>query len=269
MDLDVAKVDPPLTVLDDFRSVARASRDLRSVNANLDVDRPVFLDEIGDVIATEPQPIKHQHHRQPLAHKSGTNYSASPALCRESGTFVSRLASSASIASRMNTAIRLGPTRTSILCRTSSVSRTSVGFTFSGGLPMRRVVSDIGKFVKVPSKAISLIDRLSDIGYINDIGYGSKAMANVKHFSGTNELSGVHEKSGKLFGYVSKSDLFFVEGKGWQGYVAVERSIEFKSNPSRHECDARCVNATGRIMKCECACGGKNHGIGSFMAEAV
>lgn len=92
-------------------------------------------------------------------------------------------------------------------------------------------------------------------------------MANIKHFSGDIELSGVHEKNGKLFGYASKADLLFVAGQGWQGYVAVERSIEYKSNPSRHECDARCMNATGRMMKCECSCGGKNHGRGAFLCE--
>lgn len=27
-----------------------------------------------------------------------------------------------------------------------------------------------------------------------------------------------------------------------------------------HECDARCVHATGHV--CECSCGGKNHGAG-------
>ena len=32
---------------------------------------------------------------------------------------------------------------------------------------------------------------------------------------------------------------------------------------------AACINATGRIMKCECSCGGKNHGRGAFAcAEA-
>lgn len=44
------------------------------------------------------------------------------------------------------------------------------------------------------------------------------------------------------------------------GLVPVERVITYKSQPSRHECDARCMNATGRTMQCECACGGKNHG---------
>lgn len=94
-------------------------------------------------------------------------------------------------------------------------------------------------------------------------------MGAQKHFNAETELFGVHEIGGKLFGYASKSDLFFVPGKGWQGYTAVERTIEYKSRPSRHECDARCLNATGRIMKCECSCGGKNHGRGAFMAEAA
>lgn len=40
-----------------------------------------------------------------------------------------------------------------------------------------------------------------------------------------------------------------------------ERYIRRKSMPSNHECDARCMNATGH--QCECACGGANHGAGS------
>lgn len=42
----------------------------------------------------------------------------------------------------------------------------------------------------------------------------------------------------------------------------VTRKVEFKRFPSRHECDARCRHATGRVMRCECSCGGKNHGRG-------
>lgn len=45
------------------------------------------------------------------------------------------------------------------------------------------------------------------------------------------------------------------------------RAIEYKPHASKHECDARCLNATGKIMRCECACGGKNHGRGSSMAS--
>lgn len=47
----------------------------------------------------------------------------------------------------------------------------------------------------------------------------------------------------------------------------VERVINFSNRPSRHECDARCMNASGRTMNCECSCGGKNHGRGSFTCE--
>lgn len=92
-------------------------------------------------------------------------------------------------------------------------------------------------------------------------------MATVRYFAGEQQLQGVHERNGKLVGYVSKDDLTFVAGNGWQGYTAVERKVEYKTNPSKHECDASCLNATGRIMKCECSCGGKNHGRGSMICE--
>lgn len=52
----------------------------------------------------------------------------------------------------------------------------------------------------------------------------------------------------------------YVEGQGW---IAVTRKVEMKSFPSRHECDDRCMYATGRTMKCECSCGGVNHGKGA------
>lgn len=94
-------------------------------------------------------------------------------------------------------------------------------------------------------------------------------MANIRYFNGGTQLQGVFERNGKLFGYANKADLYFVAGEGWKGYQQAERVVEYKSNPSRHECDARCLNATGRVMKCECACGGKNHGRGSIMCEAA
>lgn len=98
---------------------------------------------------------------------------------------------------------------------------------------------------------------------------GDKTMLNLKYFSADNQLQGVHQRGREFFGYVSKDDLHFVAGRGWQGYVKADRVIEYKSNPSCHECDARCLNATGRIMKCECSCGGKNHGRGALMCESA
>lgn len=48
--------------------------------------------------------------------------------------------------------------------------------------------------------------------------------------------------------------------------IPADRKVAYKSSPSRHRCDDRCVHATGRTMKCECACGGLNHGKGAGMA---
>jgi hypothetical protein len=54
------------------------------------------------------------------------------------------------------------------------------------------------------------------------------------------------------------------------GAVRITRKVAMKSQPTLHDCDARCMNATGRDMACECACGGRNHGKGrvSFLCEA-
>lgn len=53
------------------------------------------------------------------------------------------------------------------------------------------------------------------------------------------------------------------------GWVRATRVVVRKSMPSNHECDARCMNATGRTMQCECSCGGKNHGKGRLNCEAA
>jgi hypothetical protein len=37
-----------------------------------------------------------------------------------------------------------------------------------------------------------------------------------------------------------------------------ERKIERPGHVSNHKCDARCEGATGH--RCECSCGGRNHG---------
>jgi hypothetical protein len=51
-------------------------------------------------------------------------------------------------------------------------------------------------------------------------------------------------------------------------WVRSTRTVIRKSFPSLHECDARCMNATGRTMQCECSCGGKNHGKGMLTCTA-
>lgn len=59
----------------------------------------------------------------------------------------------------------------------------------------------------------------------------------------------------------------FIPGLGWDksDLLPVERVISYSARPSKHECDARCMNASGRTMNCECSCGGKNHGRAAFM----
>jgi len=53
------------------------------------------------------------------------------------------------------------------------------------------------------------------------------------------------------------------DGKHDGAIMPVTRKIEYKSQPSRHECDARCMNGSLRGA-CECRCGGANHGRGLF-----
>ena len=52
-------------------------------------------------------------------------------------------------------------------------------------------------------------------------------------------------------------------GRGDNDALPVSRTVTYKSQPSRHKCDSRCLHAKGRTMNCECSCGGKNHGKGA------
>lgn len=45
--------------------------------------------------------------------------------------------------------------------------------------------------------------------------------------------------------------------------LPVTRKIEYKSRPSLHACNAKCINGKHNGV-CECQCGGKNHGAGMF-----
>lgn len=90
-------------------------------------------------------------------------------------------------------------------------------------------------------------------------------MANFKYFCDrddgqTLEFSRVRHVSGKEF-------------LGWDAasgqWVKCTRVVEYKKFASRHACDSRCFNASGRVMKCECSCGGKNHGKGEFSSTEV
>jgi hypothetical protein len=98
-------------------------------------------------------------------------------------------------------------------------------------------------------------------------------MAKFLYFNGLTELNPTSIQPqgrgfiGEPIGYVPTFDR--VAKKWVHNYLPVNRKVELKSFPSRHECDSRCTNATGRTMQCECSCGGKNHGKGAFMCEAA
>jgi len=100
-------------------------------------------------------------------------------------------------------------------------------------------------------------------------------MATIKYFHGDQELRSVRymrgptTKASSFEGYPEGLEPIFVPGQGWTGRVVADRMVEYKSRPSLHECDARCMNATGRVMKCECACGGRNHGRAALVCESV
>lgn len=115
-------------------------------------------------------------------------------------------------------------------------------------------------------------------------------MATVKHFNGETELARVtgmgnaefakrfpgvkgrrYDGYAMLVGNPAGHLSAFVPGQGWNHgpVMPVQREIIFKSNPSKHDCDARCFNATGRTMQCECSCGGKNHGRGAFNCSPI
>lgn len=97
-------------------------------------------------------------------------------------------------------------------------------------------------------------------------------MATYRYFNGMTELTNVgrHTEDRFMTGTdPANPPVYDRIAKKWTGYVKVERTIRMKAMPSKHECDARCMNATGRNMECECACGGKNHGRGSFSCVAA
>jgi hypothetical protein len=95
-------------------------------------------------------------------------------------------------------------------------------------------------------------------------------MAKVLHFHGDTLLKGVFYDGAKAFG--TPEDFTPVwnaaAGKWDRNLKPVTRTVTYKSRPSLHECDDRCMFAKGRTMQCECACGGKNHGNG-FRAASI
>lgn len=96
-------------------------------------------------------------------------------------------------------------------------------------------------------------------------------MSKVKYYSGTTEVTNVfgilNAKFDAIGGVRSKHN--WCDGftrlaghpvTGPDAILPVTRTIYYKSNPSLHQCGARCRHAKGH--NCECACGGQFHGAG-------
>jgi hypothetical protein len=137
---------------------------------------------------------------------------------------------------------------------------------------LKRPLGEAGRHLLVVDLFSSHAHKINDINYVDkseipDIIYSSERetdMANIKFFA---DLADGTSLEFSKVDYRSRKDI-----RGWTGseWVKVTREVEYKQNASRHVCDDRCVNASGRIMKCECSCGGKNHGKGGgFKAEAA
>lgn len=96
---------------------------------------------------------------------------------------------------------------------------------------------------------------------------GEVIMAKIKYFNGDEELGNAFSVSKDRFlqagGVPSKTNRdgcnFWMAYPLVGGPVPVTRKIEYKSNPSKHKCSAKCLSAKGHV--CECECGGKNHGL--------
>ncbi len=106
-------------------------------------------------------------------------------------------------------------------------------------------------------------------------------MATFKYFSDvdgiTVELTGTSQMSNEEFarrfpgvkgirvdGFSMRVGYAAGPGNGARGKeLPMTRAIEMKRFPSKHECNAKCLNGKHNGA-CECQCGGKNHGRGMF-----
>jgi hypothetical protein len=85
-------------------------------------------------------------------------------------------------------------------------------------------------------------------------------MANIRYFAD-------HNGQAVQLANVGHDGSIYSSAKHFKGYTAegallvCSRAIEYKRNPSQHQCGPRCLNAVGHL--CECECGGKNHGRGA------
>lgn len=92
-------------------------------------------------------------------------------------------------------------------------------------------------------------------------------MANFKYFS---ECNGHAVQLQNVFhsGQTTKAPSFTGTCPACGQKHQAVRKIEYKAFPSRHECNAKCLNGHVNGV-CECKCGGKNHGRGSLLTPVA
>lgn len=95
-------------------------------------------------------------------------------------------------------------------------------------------------------------------GQTVELEYGYGLMRNAEFTRRFPGVKGIRSDSFDMYvGLVSKDDRPGKDGKDW---LPVTRRIKYKTQPSLHECNAKCMGGK-HTGTCECRCGGKNHGI--------
>jgi hypothetical protein len=99
-----------------------------------------------------------------------------------------------------------------------------------------------------------------------ELGYGYHTMKNAEFAARFPGVKGIRCDSFTM--YVGTVSNMSGAGRDPANLLPVTRRIEYKRNPSLHECNAKCMNGSHRGA-CECRCGGKNHGVGKLSCESV
>lgn len=105
-------------------------------------------------------------------------------------------------------------------------------------------------------------------------------MADIRYYTGSQRLTNIRTVPKTVFlslGGVPSKGNYAGCGEYFAGHIVgdstytlypAERAIEYKRNPSKHECNAKCLN--GHVNgRCECRCGGENHGRSAVAVEGA
>lgn len=103
---------------------------------------------------------------------------------------------------------------------------------------------------------------MANFRYFSDYGKEPEVLTHIRGL----DNAAYHRLFPGVRGFRSDSFQMLVGTTEYGVTRPVTRKIEYKSAPSLHECNARCLNGKCTGV-CECRCGGKNHGRGSVAAR--